>query len=61
MYIEFNIFILYVWVEKDTSLRVWLVGETKKWENKKDSNFPHLCLVGGGEMENWKDGKNEFV
>ena len=50
-----------MWVAKGTSLRVYLVGEMEKWENRKDSNFSHLCLVGGGEMEKWKDGKNEFV
>ena len=61
MYIEFYIFILYLWVEKGTSLKVCLVEEMEKWENRKYSNFPYLCLVGGGEMEKWKDGKNEFV
>ena len=27
----------------------------EKWENKKDCNFPHLCLI--GKMEKWMNGK----
>ena len=32
----------------------------KKWEDKKDFNFPHLCLVGRVEkwrVEKWRDEK----
>ena len=29
-----------------------------KWENKKNFNFPHFCLVGS---EKWRNRKNEFV
>ena len=47
-----------------SKLRVHLIGEVekwedrngewmKKWENKKNFNFPHLCLV--GMVEKWKD------
>ena len=30
-------------------LRVYLVGETKKWEDRKNWVFPHVCLVEGIE------------
>ena len=26
----------------------------EKWKDKRNFNFPHLCLVGGGKMEGWK-------
>ena len=31
-----------------------LVGRVETWEDKRDFNFSHLCLVGGGK---WRDGK----
>ena len=34
---------------------VRLVGRMKKWENKKDFSFPHLCLV--GRVKKWRDEK----
>ena len=30
----------------------------EKWENRKDFNFFHFCLVGSGKV---RDGKSEFV
>ena len=26
----------------------------KKWEGKKDFNFPHFCSVGNGKVKKWK-------
>ena len=26
----------------------------EKWKDKRNFNFPHLCLVGGGKIEGWK-------
>ena len=26
----------------------------EKWEDRKDFNFPHLCLIGGGKVERLK-------
>jgi len=37
------------------TLRIRLVGGVKKWEDKKDLVFSHLCLV--GRMEKWRDRK----
>ena len=42
------------------SFRVRLVGEMENWENKKwwedrkDFNFTHFCLVGSAKMEGYK-------
>ena len=33
------------------ALRVRLVGWVKKWEDKKDFNFSHFCLVGSENVE----------
>ena len=27
-------------------MEVWKSGRMKKWEDRKDLVFPHLCLVG---------------
>ena len=40
------------WVpQKKKKIEIWM----KKWKNRKDFNFLHLCLVGSG----WKGGKVE--
>ena len=42
------------------NLRVCLVGGVEKWndrklwEDRKDFNFSHFCLVGSGKVERWK-------
>ena len=30
----------------------------KKWEDRKNFNFPHFCLIGSEKVEKWK---NKFV
>ena len=37
-----------------TTLRVRLVGVVEKWKDRKNFNFPHFYLVGGGKVEGWK-------
>ena len=34
--------------------RVRLVGGVEKWEDRKDFNFPHFCLVESEKVEGWK-------
>ena len=45
---------------EEITFRVCLVGGVEKWkdrkwwEDRKDFNFPHFCLVGSETVEGWK-------
>ena len=45
---------------EEITFRVCLVGGVEKWkdrkwwEDRKDFNFPHFCLVGSEKVEGWK-------
>ena len=43
------------WLGEWKSGRIKNIKRMEKWENKKDCNFPHLCLI--GKMEKWMNGK----
>ena len=43
-----------IWLEGWKSGRIKNGQMMEKWENKKDFNFPHFCLVGSGKMKEWK-------
>ena len=38
--------------------RVCLVGGVEKWENRKNFNFSHFCLVESEKVDGWKKKKN---
>ena len=41
-------------------LRVHLLREVEKLEDRKNFNFSPFCLVGSGKVEGWKK-KNKFI
>ena len=42
------------WLEVWKSGRIENGGRMEKWEDRKDFNFPHFCLVRSGKVEGWK-------
>ena len=43
-----------VWLEGWKSGMIENDGRMKKWEDRKDFNFPPFCLVGSEKVEGWK-------
>ena len=42
------------WLEEWKSGRIENGGRMKKWEDRKDFNFSHFCLVRSRKVEGWK-------
>ena len=43
-----------IWLEGWKSERSENGGRMEKWEDRKDFNLSHFCLVGSGKVEGWK-------
>ena len=42
------------WLEVWKSGRIENGGRMEKWEDRKDFNFPHFCLVESEKVDRWK-------